>query len=128
MDKQPTKESIIAIRNRFYEDFHAHESSFPVNCFESKKNGWLHYHSTILSQYIEFKDIKYSGWSIKLVMLNTSYDIVNWCGYICKHKIDSVDIKITLKQVQKFKKDKKVIKLIPNITSFYNIDSDQSSD
>ncbi len=122
----PTKGDILTIRNRFYEDFHANESSFPVHCFEPKKNKDLHYHSTIFAPYIDWKKVIYKGWHIKLAMLKTPYDIVNWCGYINKHKIDSVDIKITLKRVQQFKKDKAFIKSIPNIMSFYNINQSDS--
>ncbi len=121
LDKEPTKSDIIDIRDRFYEDFHTNESEFPVNCFELKKNGWLHYHSTIMAPYINWKDVVYKGWSIKLKLLRTPYDLINWCGYVQKSKVDSCFIKITLKKVQRFKKDKAMIKSIPNITSFYDI-------
>ncbi len=123
IDKSPTKSDIVMIRNRFYEDFSANETSFPVSCYELKKNGWLHYHSTIFAPYIDWKKVVYKGWSIKLKMLKTPYDIVNWCGYINKHKVDACDIKITLKKVQQFKKDKAMIKSIPNIRSFYKDES-----
>ncbi len=121
IDSKVTKSVILDIRNRFYEDFHANESSFPVHCFEYKKNKDLHYHSTIFAPYIDWKKVNYPGWHIKLDMLKTLYDSVNWCGYVQKLKVDAVDIKITLKKVQQFKKDKAMIKSIPNILSFYDI-------
>ncbi len=118
MDKEPTKTDILYVRNQFYEDFNANESNFPVNCFEPKKNGWLHYHSTIFAPYIDWQKVRYKGWSIKLKMLKTPFDIVNWCGYIQKHKIDKVDIKYTIKKVQQFKRDKKRISRTPHVSDF----------
>lgn len=121
MDKKPTKMDIIEIRNRFYEDFMANETTFAVNCYELKKNDWLHYHSTILAPYIDWKKVIYKGWSIKLKMLKTPYDIINWCGYIQKYKVDICNIKITTIKCQSFKKDKPVRLKIPSILVALNM-------
>ncbi len=128
--KQVTKSDLITIRDRLFDDHSINLTSFPVHCYEYKKNKDLHYHATVLSQkWIMFKDIKYVGWSIKLKYLKTPYDIINWCGYICKHKVDDVDIKSSIVQCQKYKKDKKKLKMtlkrIP-ITDFLNMDHSDS--
>lgn len=121
LDKPPTREDVCNIRNKFYEDFDCTESSFSVHCFELKRNGWLHYHSTIMAPYITFNKVKYKGWSIKLVMLNTPYQIINWCGYVQKNKVDKCSIKTTIIKIQQFKKDKPLHKKIPCILSFKNL-------
>jgi len=122
IDEVPTKQSIYDIRDRLFHDHQMNMTSFKVECFELKKNGWLHYHASILCKgYPVFKDIRYSGWSVKLKLLRTYYDINNWCGYVCKHKIDVIDIKITYKKVQSFKKDAKVLKKIPHIMTFLDV-------
>ncbi len=117
--KKVTKQDIQNIRDRFFIDHNCNLSSFPVSCYEPKRNGDLHWHACIQGQYIEFKTVVYNGWSLKLKILKTPYDVMNWCGYICKQKIDAVDIKTTYKKVQQFKKDKAVIKAMPHILSFY---------
>ncbi len=120
MDKAPKKEDIINIRDRLFNDHKLVLLSFPVEAYELKKNKWLHYHACVLSHsFVKFKDIKYNGWSINLKWLKKNTDIINWCGYVQKHKVDSCMIKVIMKKVQRFKKDKKEIKLIPSILSFY---------
>ncbi len=118
LDKKPTKYDIHCIRDQFYQDHSAHETKWAVSCFELKKNGWLHYHAAIIAPYITWKNVLYPGWHFKLDMLKTPEDIINWCGYVQKFKIDKVDIHITIKKVQKFKKDKARIKIIPHIADF----------
>ncbi len=63
---------------------------------------------------IEFSTVKYDGWSLKLKILKTPYDIINWCGYVQKHKVDKTDIKYTIRKVQKFKKDKRRLSYMPH--------------
>ncbi len=118
LDKKPTKNSILTIRNRFYDKFKCNETNWPVNAFELKKNGWLHYHSTIFAPYIIFTEVIYPGWHFKLAILKTMYDNTNWCGYVQKFKIDKVDISYTIKKVVKFKKDKQRMSYIPHISHF----------
>ncbi len=106
--KKVTKSDLISIRNRLFKDHYMNLTSFPVECFEFKKNQDLHYHACVQSmKWVIFSDIKYEGWSIKLKWLKLPYDIINWCGYVQKDKIDKVDLKTTIKQCQRFKKDKK---------------------
>lgn len=119
LDMSPTKQDILLIRDRLFEDHHINMTSFKVECFEYKKNNDLHYHACVLAQtFIKFTDVKYKGWSVKLKYLKTPYDIINWCGYCQKDKMDQVDIKYTIKKCVKFKKDKARLSCMPHVNTF----------
>ncbi len=132
LDKPPSKQDIYVILHRLFEDHKCNLTFFKVQCFEYKKNQDLHYHACIQAQtFIKYNEVVYKGWSVKLKWLKTPYDIINWCGYVQKDKLDKVDIKYTIKKVQKFKKDKARLSYMPHagdITKYLNMEHTDSED
>ncbi len=99
IDSMPTKED--------YKELIAELSLFHlfrevgVHCYEHKTKmvlkkkfkKWLHYHTIIVAnQYIKYTDLRVEGYSIKLKHLESKFDVAKVAAYICKNKIDLINI------------------------------------
>ncbi len=112
----PTRSELLSVFHELAKTHSFHLSSRPVQCFEHCKSvykteidlKWIHYHACVHGRYIDYKKVIMPNYSIKFQLLKDSYDIINWCGYVMKDKIDGILIK-TIKMLKKptFKKDHK---------------------
>lgn len=109
VDAHPTKLDLYLVAKGIKEKCGLSDI-FPwkIEAFENKttvKYGdRLHLHMLLSSEsyYIKYQDAKVLYWSIKLEKLKSSEHVARTAGYICKHKIDKVDL--TMKPT--FKKDR----------------------
>lgn len=108
----PTKVEYEVVFNYLLNTHALALTSWPVRCYELKVKlnagikDWLHFHACVWGRtYLDYKDVKAEGYSIKIELLKTSYDIINWCGYVNKDKIDRCDL--TIKPMEKVVKSKR---------------------
>ncbi len=96
----PTKQELLLICKEICIDFNLTQvSPYPLCCFEWKNKGrkhgkYLHYHCMLQSsdKYINYYNIKKSGYSLKLEKLFYQIDIVRVAGYMVKLKVDRCNL------------------------------------
>ncbi len=70
---------------------------YPIESYEFKHKSviyprWIHYHCVFMSEkYLNFKDYKCKGYSIKLKLIKNMFDLYLVCGYTVKRKKDKIN-------------------------------------
>lgn len=73
------------------------EILYKVECYEIKHKSmkypkWRHYHALWYTEdkFIKYTDVKRRGYSIKVKLLPTTFDVARWSGYVMKMKHDAL--------------------------------------
>lgn len=94
----PTIEMYHNIIKYQFDKFASNLTPNKLQCFEYKRKSkkfpeWLHYHCILQTYlYVSFSEAQCENWSIKYIRINDMKAMANFAGYICKDKIDIIDV------------------------------------